>query len=667
MWKNMSLAAKLAVGFGVVVFIAITLGTIAVVNMKSVQKIANILIKENVPEVAVANNIERWSLKTMYEMRGYAYTEENQFLTASRENLKKVNDYLKEAQAQGMTSPRLAKLKESAESAETSAMDYEKLVNETVDITRELQGYRAASEKAAQAYMNTVNQFLDLQDKQIKDELNKDTVDKKAVEMIIRQNNLANDLQAMGNTIIIDAWKSQFFRNPDLLTGTVGIFEKLYKKSDELRTSTEDADDIKLIEENKAAAKEFQADVDKFLAAWLKREDVNKKRQEVAGKVLELAKSTAELGMADTKGGSEKAGTALSVSSTVMIVGLLVGTGLAIILAVLIAIGITGAITKVVKSLDEGSDQTTSAALQVSASSQQLSQGATEQASSLEETSSALDEMASMTKQNADNAAKANQMATETKSHAEKGDAAMKEMQSAMTAIGESAEKVGRIIKTIEEIAFQTNLLALNAAVEAARAGEHGKGFAVVADEVRNLAQRASGAAKDTQQLIENSQTRTKEGAEIARRAGQALTQISEAAKKVADVVSEIAVASKEQAEGIDQVTHAVSQMDQVTQQNAASAEESAAAAEELSSQADNLKDMVGELQHIVGGANAKLAADSNYKALKGIERRKALHPATAMPRFPKKEFNIKAEKGPKVFKPEDVMPFNDKEGFKDF
>jgi methyl-accepting chemotaxis protein len=208
--------------------------------------------------------------------------------------------------------------------------------------------------------------------------------------------------------------------------------------------------------------------------------------------------------------------------------------------------------------------------------------------------------MASMTKQNADNAAVASLMATQAKLHAEKGDVSMKEMQSSMKEISESADKIVKIIKTIEEIAFQTNILALNAAVEAARAGEHGKGFAVVADEVRNLALRASLAAKDTQALIEDSQLRTREGAEVTKKASEALGLIMEKTKKVADMINEIAMASKEQTEGINQITNAVSQMDQVTQQTAANAENSSTASEKLASQAEDLKEMVLGLQVIV-------------------------------------------------------------------
>jgi methyl-accepting chemotaxis protein len=277
---------------------------------------------------------------------------------------------------------------------------------------------------------------------------------------------------------------------------------------------------------------------------------------------------------------------------------------------------IVGPINRIVHKLTGGAQETAQFAVHLSATSQNISQGATEQAAALEETSSSLDEMSSMTKQNADNASKANQLASEAKIAAEQGNEAMSHMSDAMGAINESSDKISRIIKTIEEIAFQTNLLALNAAVEAARAGEHGKGFAVVAEEVRNLARRSAESAKDTATLIEDSINKVKGGSEIAKKAGDSLKSILEGSKKVADIISEIAAASKEQAEGIGQVTNAVSQMDQVTQQNASAAEDSAASAEKLSAQAVSLNDLVVQLQKIVGADN-KLSLGQSADAQK--------------------------------------------------
>jgi methyl-accepting chemotaxis protein len=222
-----------------------------------------------------------------------------------------------------------------------------------------------------------------------------------------------------------------------------------------------------------------------------------------------------------------------------------------------------------------------------------LSQRTEEQASSLEETASSMEELTSTVRQNSDNAAQANQLASSAREQAEKGGSVIKEAIEAMSAISTSSKKVTDIIGVIDEIAFQTNLLALNAAVEAARAGEQGRGFAVVASEVRNLAQRSAAAAKEIKELINDSGEKVKEGSMLVDESGRTLEDIVAGAKKVGDIISEIAAAGAEQTSGIGQVNTAVSQMDEMTQQNAALVEEAAAASESLDEQGKSLQRMM--------------------------------------------------------------------------
>ena len=248
---------------------------------------------------------------------------------------------------------------------------------------------------------------------------------------------------------------------------------------------------------------------------------------------------------------------------------------------------------------------------QVSQASQQLAEGASEQASSLEETSAALEQMSAMTRTNADNASRANELSGRARDSAQTGDQTVGRLNAAMAAINSSSGQISKIIKVIEEIAFQTNLLALNAAVEAARAGEHGKGFAVVADEVRNLAMRAAEAARETTGLIEDSVTRAKEGVDVSEEVGAALSSIVGDVSSVTDMLSGIAQGSQEQAQAVDQINSAVSQMDKVTQNNAAGAEESASAAEELAAQAQALQ---GNRQRASAARGRRRARDQRSK-----------------------------------------------------
>jgi len=293
---------------------------------------------------------------------------------------------------------------------------------------------------------------------------------------------------------------------------------------------------------------------------------------------------------------------------------ILVAAIIGALMAFFITRGITKPIDRIISGLNEGADQVTEAASQVSTAGQQLAEGASEQASSLEETSSALEEMAASARQNADNAKQADTFMTESKRIIADANVAMKDTSKAMEEISASSEQISKIIKVIEEIAFQTNLLALNAAVEAARAGEHGKGFAVVADEVRNLAQRAAQAARETGDLIEQTVSRVTRGVEANQSTSASFIKIGDSAAKVADLVAQITRASSEQAQGVEQVNTAVSQMDKVTQANAAGAEESASAAEELYAQVENVRAVVLELVTLARGRGSMVAKDGDQK-----------------------------------------------------
>lgn len=307
------------------------------------------------------------------------------------------------------------------------------------------------------------------------------------------------------------------------------------------------------------------------------------------------------------------------------------GIAVGIFFAWLIIRGVTRRITEVAGLLATESDRANGSAAQVAQASQAMANGASQQAASLEETSSSLHEMASMTSRNSENAQNAKALAGQARQTADAGAADMEQMKSAMGAIKASSVEISKIIKTIDEIAFQTNILALNAAVEAARAGEAGLSFAVVADEVRNLAQRCAGAAKETAEKISASTEKSEQGVKISEKMAVNLSAIVDKTRQLDERIAEIAQSSHEQSEGIGQLNSAAANMDKITQENAALAQQSASSAEELKAQAERVRQVVSELMHMVhdntSEAHNEVAANPHNRITKPTAKRTSSSP----------------------------------------
>ncbi|WP_039784788.1 methyl-accepting chemotaxis protein [Herbaspirillum huttiense] len=314
---------------------------------------------------------------------------------------------------------------------------------------------------------------------------------------------------------------------------------------------------------------------------------------------------------------------------------------------------------RIVSEVRTGSDTINTASSEIASGNLDLSSRTEEQAGALEETASAMEELTSTVKQNADNARQANQLAASASDVAVQGGSVVGQVVQTMGEINEASKKIVDIISVIDGIAFQTNILALNAAVEAARAGEQGRGFAVVASEVRTLAQRSASAAKEIKALIDDSVTRVDNGSRLVEQAGSTMSEVVASVKRVTDVVAEISAASNEQSDGIEQINHAIVQMDEVTQQNAALVEQAAAAAQSLQEQSGRLVETVSIF---------KLSSQETPRAQparKPVPPKASSKPVAAAPAAPAKAAVAAPVPAPKALPAKPAAPASAKAGSK--
>jgi methyl-accepting chemotaxis protein len=603
MFKKMRLSFKIASGFVAVLVLAVTLGSLAVLNMKNVEALTEKLNKEYVPEVAVANEIERHSLETMYEMRGYALSNDKRFLEGARKTIGELAEHLAEAKQLAARSPGLVKLKEGIGQVEANKKEYEQLVDQTVARNEDMENLRKTMNESAEKFVRSADSYVNDMAETMKKEIRASLDPDKLIERLSKIT-MINHVSDLGNSIRIANFKFQALNDAKFAEDALESFPEIEKKLGDLNAVTVQEQDRKALAEIGAVAVAYKQALQKFLADWKALQEINLKRGAAGDQVVEIAKATALAGMKHTDEVATTAHSSLSSASRAMVVGLLLTIVIGATAAWFITRSITKPINRVVEGLGDASSQVAAAAAQVASASQHMAEGSSEQAASLEETSSSLEEMSSMTSQNADNAGQAKARMAEAQLMAERVNGHMGEMAKAIQEITKSSEETSKIIKSIDEIAFQTNLLALNAAVEAARAGEAGAGFAVVADEVRNLAMRAADAAKTTSSLIENTIKAVRSGNELTRLTREAFVENIEVSTEIAQLMDEIATASHEQSYGISQINTAVAEMDKVVQQAAANAEESASAAEQMNAQAEQMKSYVGDLMTVVGGGS---------------------------------------------------------------
>ena len=633
--QNMTIGKKIALGFGALILIAALLGGMAVFSMKSVQTQSQTLAEGYVPESQIASDLATAFGKAVLAMRTYGLTAEQSSLDDARKALADVHQQQQAAQKLSDAHPELAKLRANLSELAPALASYESLIDQTATKNKDILAGRDKLNQAAAGFIANIDKLIAGQKVKQENEIKAFTEAPKLQQRADKLA-LANTIRGEGNAARIAVFKSQAMRDPTLIQDGLAGFDLMDKKFDELQAMLVVQADIDELTQVKNDAHNYRDAMKANMDDNVALAEIAKQRVEALNRVDALVNDTQDTGMKRTVEAADSSTQKLIAASWTMKIGLIAALLVAITIAFFIIRNSNKVLTNVAHALDDGSNQVVAASSQVSAASQTLAEGSSEQASSLEETSSSLEEMSSMTKRNSENARKANELAKEARSAADKGVGDMQTMAIAMDAIKVSSDDIAKIIKTIDEIAFQTNILALNAAVEAARAGEAGMGFAVVAEEVRNLAQRCAQAAKETSGKIEGAIVKTGQGVEISSKVATALNEIVTKVRQVDELVTEVAGASREQTDGIAQINVAVGQMDKVTQSNAATAEESAAAAEELNSQAEVMKQSVAELLKLVGGKSEEVVKHSAARARRTQEfhapapTRKRLAPASA-------------------------------------
>jgi methyl-accepting chemotaxis protein len=384
----------------------------------------------------------------------------------------------------------------------------------------------------------------------------------------------------------------------------INRLEKDQIEMEKMDASLKDSAKEDLIRSLKTAAASYAQGLDRTVALKTERVDVVDNQIDKIGPRFSAALGAVRQAVRDLQSSLEIRMNAEQLQNERLVSwGTIAGWLLGLAVTFVVARGISRPIGAIASRLASESAKTNVAARQVAQVSQSIADGATQQASAIEESSSALHEMASMTLRNSENARAAKILATEARETADVGARDMAEMKAAMSAIKASSSEISKIIKTIDEIAFQTNILALNAAVEAARAGEAGMGFGVVADEVRTLAQRCAQAAHETAEKISGSATKSEQGVEIGAKMADNLSAIVERIRKLDEMLAGIAQASHEQSEGINQLNTTVANMDKITQWNAALGQQSSASSDELKIQAEQVQSAVGDLMRMVDGS----------------------------------------------------------------
>lgn len=651
----MTLGKRISIGFSILVLITLVLGALGVINMRSAASDSARLSDIYAPEVQVATEVFATANQIRYDIRAFTMQDNETALANAKKGFVELQKYLNDAKELGKKY-NLKALIENEAKASKALVEYMASVERSEKILANKKAFDKQMADNAAIFMKNAEDYLRTQEVQLKEEMVAKLESAKLMARLEKITHISNVMN-IGNNARVMGQRAQAKNDVTFLEGAITQFDGIYKMIAQIRATTVRPANLEQLKNIEDAAKTYEAALKGFVGVMQATATEGTLRVKVASEVLAAAEAVVDLGVKNTIDIAKESTTSLNIASWVMIIGLIVALLISILTALFIIRSIVKIVTEAVKSLSEGTTQVVSASEQISSASVSLAEGASSQASSVEEVSATIEEATASNNQNADNSREANILAQHSNDAAKVGNQRVGDLMVAMQEITASSQKISRIIKTIDEIAFQTNLLALNAAVEAARAGEHGLGFAVVAEEVKNLAERSAGAAKEITGIIEASIDQVKAGTEVANKTKESFTEILNGIKKTSDLIGEIAISAKEQAEGMNQIATAMGSVDQITQQNASASEETAAAAEELNAQALSMLDNVSELALLAGFDMGK----ENRSAPKSVKR-------ISTPSMPPKRLSMSANSKKPLNKPsttsrrnnEDIFPLEE-------
>ena len=610
----MRLSRKLYIGFSLVMGLAIIQGLLSGRSMMLLKEKVDHMAYEYTPEVVLAGNMRSEIAMAGYFMRVYFTSLNPDDYQGGLEHLKNTDALFEQIKELNKNQTQLEKLGGFITRFEPDLRKYTELCAQIDGLARQIAAARVGDATAFQALSAAREEMT----RNFNDDYEKESANyqadfsKATADQMIRRHKrfiMLNEIEEKAARLSSQMWNAIATEDNDALGKLLEAARDTSASAEALFADTRQEKNIPPAKVLVDSAQALENAIQAMYTLGVEKARLGADRVVVFNALMEQSREMSEAG---NKGIREASGTvqaevgrALRLSVVTVILVVLLGIGASMV----IVRSISSQVEKATALLEGTINLLNEEVVSITGASEQFSSMSAQQVTSLEETSSALLEFSTMSSRNAEDIQRTNEETTQVVTQIEEGSGAVSDMTGAMSEIDDSAGKIGLIIKTIEEIAFQTNLLALNAAVEAARAGEAGKGFAVVADEVRNLAQRSAQAAHETTELIQGTVDRVRRGGKISQRLDEMFHQIENNAQNVGRLIGKIAAAINEQTKGIQQISTAVQEIDRAAQQNADSAEKAKLSARAIEEEAENLSSATSNLHRLVYGDSIPLSS----------------------------------------------------------